>query len=424
VLPIAGPLLSWRKNLPKQLQTPLVEYIKVLTDLEVRPTIHEAFTAGDAKLMKTDFLAKGTNDNAIVHPILSLARFVYAVLQDNAGRFAKGAAVRSYVGYPVEDWIRGFVAVQYLSRRITAITETGGSKRHPAALMWGDPRASIEAAQGGGTDQATTGRTAQAVDNIVAADAIGRIQDEMAAEVAIAREARDPDAVADRTEVMASRREFESVTTALMSVQGYPQGEAKSEEVGRINYAPPLTRQDIDGVIATLNLRVRVVSTFGDGRAAPTIDELVARSNDLGSEIAAMERNAALINAEVEGGHDELEKAIEEEGRDLVDNQRSDAIARKVLSEASVLSGDAGGIPRMSFLDTMKHLGWDDLLDEYYETGRVKVCKKSKFKQCRDFGLTPGQVAGEYFPFSLVPSKALLRTRGRFPLPPGGAGGP
>jgi hypothetical protein len=214
VLPIIGPFLAFKKRRADGNQLTLPEFWKTLDKLRKHPDIVPAFLLMTLAPVRNDFLSPSHPEPASINLMLTAVKYMHEAIAQNLNRFIDIPGPSACLGIAIEDWMRAFCVLLFVSRKIGNMFAGRPIWVIAQPVPWGSPHEDQGAAD---AEDSSAERTAQSIDNINAADVVART---LVGETTDSGERGQDD---DRAQ---HRMPSESVTTALLTAPGYPKDKA------------------------------------------------------------------------------------------------------------------------------------------------------------------------------------------------------
>jgi hypothetical protein len=424
-LPIVREFLVFKKvRLGKQKTQTLPEFLKTVKDVaastdQTRRYIQQHDTK---KILTNAEVGNRTETaNAAAH-MFEFVKRAWRLICAHPDRFCAQPPDPLYLDVSVEDWVRAYYVVQHLYTRIERLVTAKAGNITPAALMWGEPHGGqaempAQAADGGdGGDgqpagaETDGGRSRQILDADRLADVGLRLRSSLLTAAGGDADGANGDANGGqddanggrdrqgRNEERAARqRDYETVTTAIVTGAGYPK---PGEIAGRVNHAPAIRREDGAAWIEAMQKRVVMQDGNADG-VDTSLDRLLELANSAGAggavqaDMARRDRAARHDASVVDAAMDaDALRALRDDMLEGV-GALAAAPAMPAMTTATILTSEAT-TNMAGFEDTMKHLGWQHRLAEYYKSGKVLLQPESAHADRKAFGLTAGQVVGKF----------------------------
>ncbi|KAL8741482.1 MAG: hypothetical protein Q9190_005914 [Brigantiaea leucoxantha] len=432
ILPIWGSYFEWRVKREKEKKNsttikvkPYIDTLKAVSesaDYETR-----VLKNSTTRIIKNNEVRPSFGNRAVqiaVHLPATLIHLAYTLFKADPERFNQPMVSNiGYFGYAVDDWMRAFCLMTYINKRFAerfTNAPKANAESKPALLLWGDAhRGEAALPAGAATDSSTALTHAGQVNDVIRlTNAYDRISGQLGFVDPTERPTKtnEDDSIADRTKRTDANFAMETFTTLLFSSSVYPKRDGTT--TGRVNVAPPLSRQDQWDFIELLSERVTLRYTDA-ADSALTLQALLKKANGLlDADAENLQRRANLenniIDTEDKGPstdvmQHETQVILGESSEAVTDKLKTQMSEHKRLLDSAAILTNESCMQMADFLETLKTLNWMDRLEQYEKTGKIPV-NPNATGRLADFGLEPGQICdiGTILKGFQNPMKAVL----------------
>lgn len=212
MLPIIGPFLAFKKRRADGSQLALPELWKTLDSLREHPDIVPDFLAMTPAPVRNDFLYPRHPQPETINLMLTAVKYMHVAILENKNRFMDIPGTNACLGIAIEDWLRAFCVLVFISRKTGQLFAARPSRVTAQPVLWGNSHEGHDATDGDNSD-------AQSRDSINAADAAAQINSTLAGEMTDSgAQGRDDDRAQSRMrfEITEERSEYDEYTQSLM----------------------------------------------------------------------------------------------------------------------------------------------------------------------------------------------------------------